>query len=84
VGESAWVANGCQVGEEVGEEVGGKVAVGAGASVVVIFPSARDSERPPKRRPTEARAIMIPRSACHKFFIIGSLLATLARPAGGG
>jgi hypothetical protein len=55
-------------GCRAGEEVGGKVREGVG--FVVILPSARDSERPPRIKPMEARAIKIPPSICHRFFIL--------------
>lgn len=64
MGESVGSMHGCQAGEEVG----GKVRVGVG--FVASLPSARDSERPPRIKPMEARAIMIPPSICHRFFIL--------------
>jgi hypothetical protein len=81
--------NTCQVGEEVGTKlgvvVGAEVAVEVRVAVVVamLVPSARESEKPPSSKPIEARAMNIPRSTCHKFFIVGSLRSTLQRPASG-
>jgi hypothetical protein len=71
--------NGCQAGEEVGIKVG--VGVGAEMEVVMLFSSTSESEKPPKSKPIEARAMMIPRNTCRKFFIASSLRATLPRPA---
>ena len=72
---------GCQVGEEIGVMVG--VGVGAEVEVVMLFPSASESEKPPSSKPIEARAMIIPKNTCHKFFTAGSLRATLPRPASG-
>jgi hypothetical protein len=66
-----------EVAEGVADGEGGM----AEGIVLLMFPSARDNERPPKRRPKEARAIKIPRSTGHKFFISGSLPASLPGPA---
>jgi hypothetical protein len=62
--------NDCKVGEDVDGRVEGRVSVevlvGGMVGVFVegfatlVFPSARDSERPPKMRATEARAIKMP------------------------
>jgi hypothetical protein len=69
--------NGFQVGEEVGIKVG--VAVGVEVAVEVevamLFPSASESEKPPRSKPIEARATRIPVNNCCKFFIAGSLQA---------
>jgi hypothetical protein len=51
-----------------------------GAKMDVMFPSVRESEKPPRSKPMEARAIMIPRNTCRKFFITCSLLTTLSQP----
>jgi hypothetical protein len=67
VGESVEGVNGCKVGEYVG------VRVCVGTRVVLMFPSTRESEKPPRIKPMEARAMMIPRNTCHKFFIASSL-----------
>jgi hypothetical protein len=77
--------NGCIMGEEVGVKVG----VGEGAEVEVEFeeaillPSASESEKPPRSKPTEARAMMIPRNTCRKLLTASSLRATLPRPVSG-
>ena len=73
--------NACQVGEAVGIKV--RVGVAVEVEVALLFPSARDNEKPPRSKPIEARAMKIPRSICHRFFISGSLQATLPRPAQG-
>ena len=73
---------GCQVGEEVGVWV--RVAVGVAVEVAVrVFPSASESEKPPSSKPIEAKAMIIPKNTCRKFFIASSLEAILARPASG-
>jgi len=51
-------------------------AEGVAGDLMPTFPSARDKERPPNRRPMETRAIRIPRKTGHRFFIDCSLLAT--------
>ena len=59
---------------KVGERVEGSVEVTTTvAAGERIFPSANDRDRPPKRRPTDTRAIKIPRTTCQTFFIYGSL-----------
>ena len=79
--------NFCKVGEEVGIKV--EVGVGVGAEVEVEFeeaillPSANESEKPPRSKPTEASAMMIPRNTCRKLFTASSFRATLPRPAAG-
>ena len=70
-------------GSQVGEEVGVKLGVGVAVEVAMLFPSARDSDKPPRSKPIEARAMMIPRNSCDKFFIASSLQTTLPRPASG-
>jgi hypothetical protein len=83
--EKAEGVNGCIVGEEVGVKVG--VCVGVRAEVKVEFeeaillPSASESEKPPRSKPTEASAMMIPRNTCRKLFTASSLRATLPRLA---
>jgi hypothetical protein len=69
------VMDGCKVGDEVG------VWEWVGAGLVDNFPSARESEKPPRIKPMEATAMIIPWNTCHTFFIISSLQATLPRPA---
>jgi len=79
--------NGCIMGEEVGVKVG----VGEGAEVevevefeeAILLPSASESEKPPRSKPTEARAMMIPRNTCRKLLTASSLRATLPRPVSG-
>ena len=67
--------NNCRVGEEVGIKVG--VAVGTEVEVAMLFPSTSESEKPPRSKPIETRAIMIPTNTCRKFFIVWSLEASL-------
>ena len=73
--------NGFQVGEDVGVKLGAGVEVKV--EVAMLFPSARDSDKPPSSKPIEARAIRIPRNTCDKFFIAGSFQATFPRSASG-
>jgi len=80
VGEEVGV-NGCQVGEEVGVKVG--VEVGLDVEVALLFPSANESDKPPSSKPIEARAMMIPRNTCRKFFIASFLQATFPGQASG-
>ena len=79
--------NTCQVGEEVGARVGvgvgTEVEMEVGVGEAMLFPSARESEKPPRSKPIEARAMIIPRSTCHKIFIAGSLRSPLRKPASG-
>jgi hypothetical protein len=77
--------NGCQVGEEVGVSVGDAegVAVEVVVEVALLFPSARESDKPPSSKPIEARAMMIPRNTCRKFFITSFLRATFPGQASG-
>ena len=79
--------NGCIVGEEVGVKVGVSVGVGAEVEVefeeAILLPSANESEKPPRSKPTEASAMMIPRNTCRKLFTASSFRATLPRPAAG-
>jgi hypothetical protein len=70
-------------GNQVGDEVGVKVRVVVGVAVARLFPSASESERPPRSKPIETRAMTIPRNTCLKIFIAVSLQATLPRPASG-
>ena len=65
----------CPVGEEVGRKVG--EGVGVEVEVARLFPSANESEKPPRSKPIETRAIMIPTNTCRKFFIVWSLEASL-------
>ena len=79
--------NTCQVGEEVGAKVGvgvgAVVTVDVGVAVAMLFPSASESEKPPRSKPIEARAMTIPRNTCCKFFIVGSLRQPFQRLASG-
>jgi hypothetical protein len=77
--------NGCKVGDEVGVNVGDGVGDGEGVDVEValIFPSSNESEKPPNSKPIEARAMIIPRNTCCKFFITGFLRATFPGQASG-
>jgi hypothetical protein len=75
VGELTEGMIGCKVGEFVG------VNVNVGTWLVVLFASARESEKPPMIKPMEARAMRTPRNACREFFIADSLQATPLQPA---
>jgi hypothetical protein len=77
VGELTEGVNGCKVGELEG------VSVNVGNRLMVLFASARESEKPPMIKPMEARAMRIPRNTCREFFIAGSLQAIPPRPASG-
>lgn len=96
VGESArGVEEEGQVGEEVAVracvEVNVEVEVGMEDGVedgveeelVTIPPSARESEKPPRSKLMDARAMTIPRNTCRRLFIINSLQVTLPPPASG-
>jgi hypothetical protein len=82
VGEVEGV-NGSLVGEEVGGKLGGCVGVKVEleVEVAILLPSASESEKPPRSKPIEARAMRIPRNTCCKFFTASSLQAVLPRPA---
>jgi hypothetical protein len=73
VGESAEEVICCKEGEFVGVRVGVMEA-----RVVVMFPSASESEKLPSTKPMEASATMIPRNPCRKFFMANSLQAALS------
>jgi len=75
VAESTGRVTGCKKGELVG------ASVSVGVILVKIFPSVMESEKAPRIKPMEARAMIIPRKTCRKFFIIGSLLADLSKLA---
>jgi len=75
--------SGCQVGEEVGIRVGVGVGVDDKVAVAMLFPSASESEKPPRSKPIEARAIRTPMNNCRKFFMVGFLQAVPLRPASG-
>ena len=89
VGESAEGVNGCPVREYVGVKVrvggcvGARVEVGVGAKGVIMFPSARESEKAPKSKLMDARAMTIPSKTCRRFFISSSLQAAPPGPASG-
>jgi hypothetical protein len=73
--------NGCQVGEEVGIKVGAgvRVEVKVGVRVARLLPSANDNEKPPRSKPIETRAMVIPSNSCRKFFIAVSLQEPLPK-----
>jgi hypothetical protein len=73
VGESAKDVICCKDGEYVGVRVGVMEA-----RVVVMFPSARESEKLPSTKPMEASATMIPRNPCRRFFMVNSPQAALS------
>ena len=75
VAEATEAVNGCKVGEMVGVSVRGE------AGLAKMFPSASESEKPPKIRPVEARATSIPRKTCRKFFTASPLQTTLPQLA---
>ena len=65
--------NGCQVGDAVGINVEVGVGVEVEVAVATLFPSASESEKPPKSKPIEVMAIRMPANNCRKFFMAGSL-----------
>jgi hypothetical protein len=85
--------NGRKVGEVVGVKVGVAVGVDVGVAVradveadvegALLFPSARERDKPPRSKPIETRAMKIPRNTCRKFFIPIFLQATLPGQASG-
>jgi hypothetical protein len=77
VGESIEGVRSSKVGESLG------VRVCSGTTVVVTFPSARESEKLPRTKPRDASAIMEPINTCRKFFIPGSQQAIPLEPVSG-
>jgi hypothetical protein len=77
VGEITEGVNGCKVGELE------DVCVNVGNRLIVLFASARESEKPPMIKPMEARAMRTPRNTCREFFIADSLQASPLQPASG-
>ena len=73
--------NGCQVGEDVGNKVRVGVEVEIEVEVAAVFPSAKESEKPPRSKPIETKAMRIPVITCRKIFMAGSLQPALLLPA---
>jgi hypothetical protein len=78
-GEGVEVTTVGVTGSNVGDRVGTRVSVGT--TPAAKLPSLSESEKAPKIKPMETRAMTIPRSTCRKSFIVISLQTALPQPA---